>query len=298
MALSSAGIESIHVVFEDVNGQVIGGGLSLAESGVSAAYNLLGVEDFNYAIPDSNIEQVRGDNGALFAFTFPPSDIPTGDASFAVSDPSKAVEMRGSSSVIMYGGQAAANAGYIVNPNAFNQRNAWIITHQPAKNADLASFGNAGYAISFYRVNMLYRGQQGMSLQSPTSYSYTITGVQGSKMFWGETYASRTSNKVTLGGGHADHFNQYPIIPVIVRGNSTPINTFTIPSGLAIAPSDTPVRVYLDGTELTLAASAGAVTTGEYHYESSTDLVTLDSGALDADNYAVALVEVTSLRNS
>lgn len=297
MALSTAGIESVHIVFEDVNGQVIGGGLTLAESGVSEAYNLLGVQDFNYVIPSSSIEQVQGDNGSLFAFTFKPSDIPTGDMTMGVSDPAKAVQFTGSNSVIMHSGQAAAEGGYIVNPDVFNQRNAWIITHQPAKNASLSSFGNAGYGISFYRATLTYNGQQGMSLQSPTGYNYTITGVQGSKMFWGETYASRTSNNVTLGGGHADHFSAYPVIPVIARGNSTPISSFTIPSDLAVASSDQPVRVYLDGTELTLAASAGAVSTDEYHYDSSTRVVTVDTDALDSDNYAVALVEVTSLRN-
>lgn len=279
--LASAGVEAVFATFEDSNGFPTGlASLSAPSSGTYVeAGSLVGIQSLDFTVPEAPRATVTGNDRALFQFTFKPTELPSGSMSLGVFDAEVAA---------LAVNQALVTQGFMVgrfvNPDTFTQKNMWIAINAQAKDADPGSYGNSGYEVSWYRVQLTPRGRQGWNYQAEATYLLDMISVPFDTLPWGITVSEASSAAATTADGYDGIFSPYKTTIGHFVGNNSD-TTFTL-SNAAQDPANYSRAVIVEsGTPTVLTYNAGTPGAGEYKIVDTT--VTLGDTLVDGDHALV-----------
>lgn len=278
MAYSSAGFEAAYYSFTDSSiGLPIGSSPTLANGSDSGFGQMQAAQELDFTTPEAPRVTILGDDKAYFDFIFQPQELASGSLTVGIFDSGIAANAIGLDVV---------DGGFPLAPSSVSYRDMWLVVNSQAKSSTLATFGNAGYEVTLFKVNLVPRFRDGWSNTTEATYTYDMISVPFSVYPWG---ASVTG--VDTLGGLAGRFKTYKETYHTFIGDGA-TDSFTLDVAPAANNAAT-IKCYVydvgAGTSTELTYNSSTPTTGEFGVTESGGIytVTLGDGALTDGDFAI-----------
>lgn len=202
-SFSSAGLERAYISLEDTNGLITGLTLTTAVNTVYSFQEVKAVIDSEYQEPGQNVVNTRGNNKALFSYSFDPTEKASGGVTLGVLDLTALARMQGND-VLTSGDISYA----LRNGNNKVIKSGWLSLFTHAQSADTATYGNSSYYWQLLRVTLRPVGAQGLGFQAENTFRYEVLAKPFSVFAWGESLVEGTHGHTTADGfdGNANDF--------------------------------------------------------------------------------------------
>lgn len=270
-------LEAVYYGIRDANGYLSGSTATAPTAGDQAGdgmLELLGAKNFPFQPSDPEILNQIAGGGAYHQFINNPTEMPSGDPTFASDDMIFRALVQSLSVVDKAGGSFVMN-----QPATPSYRNLFFMAYAPVDSDDPDNaYGQGLYAGTIVlNAKTVPRGRLGYSAEGLPDYGYRMITNYGQAYPWGHafTVADEGSEKtISL------DFT-WPYRPHIWRWTLDGIETtFTLPKQLAEDSADN-LLVAVNGTELTwIAATAGAT---EFEADIVANTITIGAAGTSGD---------------
>lgn len=265
----SAGAAKVLYGAVDGTGYLIGSTATAPEAGNqagSAMAELEGVKNFPFVPNAPERLNITGDDGVIGQFLWNPIELPTADATFAVSDQDFAALAMSTLSHALGGGQFLG-----IQPADVTYQDLCMIVSSQAKSRTTGSLGSSTwYNYLIMKANAYYQGRDVFAERGEAAFIYNLIANKSDAYPWGLAFSDVNNGDTEF---VVMEFT-WPYRPIIQRwtGNNSQTE-FTLAKNIAEDSADN-IIVYVNGVAATYAA--GAPGAGEFGVtESTTDSIVL-----------------------
>ncbi len=270
-------LEAVYYGIRDANGYLVGSTATAPSAGDqdgAGMAQLLGAKDFPFQPSDPEILNQVADGGAYHQFINNPTEMPSGDPTFASDDMVFRALVQSLSVVDKAGGSFVMN-----QPATPSYRNLFFMAYAPVDSDDPDNaYGQGLYAGTMVlNTKVVPRGRLGYSSEGLPEYGYRMITNYGLAYPWGHAFsvADEGSERAI-----ALDFT-WPYRPLIWRWTLDGVETtFSLPVQLAEDSADN-ILVAVNGTELDWVGDTPGAT--EFEADAVANTITLGAAGTEGD---------------